>query len=388
MMRILLLLLLLLSGVLLGPYLIGQKGYVLIAMDSLTIEMTVVSLGFVIFALLLVFLTLEWLIKLTYSSISGTQNWLGNLSLRKKHQAFYAGLQAIAAGDHEQAIEQLQKIQQEDFAGVNLLAQAAAEMYLDNLAAAKQLWLQAAQYPGARVAARLMLAKQLLAQQPEQAIEQLKLLDEPQQKHKSVVKIWVQALAQSGQWQQLNRQLPSWKKVLAAEYQHWQNLAATGIYAEIASKHGANQLKQSWQDSPRSTRKDPAQRAAYIQQLLLQGMHQDAEAALVQEAKASADPLLLPLYKQLQLPNPAAAIRQLEAWLRQDDSNGQLYSTLGHLAFNSGDMILAEKALSKAIALTQQQQDILRLAELKERQQDHLAALALYKQSVQQDKHR
>ena len=110
-------------------------------------------------------------------------------------------------------------------------------------------------------------------------------------------------------------------------------------------------------------------------------MHQDAEQALVEYQKTGPEPLLLPLYKQLQLPNPAAAIRQLENWLKQDDSNLQLYSTLGHLAFNAGDMTLAEKALGKAIALGQQQQDILQMAALN--QQDNISALKLYKQGMQ-----
>jgi len=94
--------------------------------------------------------------------------------------------------------------------------------------------------------------------------------------------------------------------------------------------------------------------------------------------------MLLPLYKELRLSHPTRALKQLEQWLKVDDMNVELLSTLGTLAYHANDLSLAEKALSKAIKLGNRQQDILLLAKIKESQQDDQQALALYKQSLAQ----
>jgi HemY protein len=88
------------------------------------------------------------------------------------------------------------------------------------------------------------------------------------------------------------------------------------------------------------------------------------------------------LFKQIQLPNPAGAIKKLEQWLKKDDLNVQLLSALGHIAFNANDKLLAEKALAKAIKLGNQQQDLVLMASIKESQDDQKQALQLYKQSM------
>ena len=89
-----------------------------------------------------------------------------------------------------------------------------------------------------------------------------------------------------------------------------------------------------------------------------------------------------PLFKQIKLPNPAAAITKLEGWLKHDDLNVALLSALGHIAFNANDKVLAEKALAKAIKLGNRQEDLILMATIKESQDDQKQALQLYKQSM------
>jgi HemY protein len=160
--------------------------------------------------------------------------------------------------------------------------------------------------------------------------------------------------------------------------------ASKGSFAEIASKEGATELKQNWLAQPRATRKDPAQQAAYIQQLLDQGMYADAEQTLVNCQKSGPQPQLVPLFKQIKLPNPTLSIRTLESWIKNDDLNVDLLSALAHVANNSGDKVLAEKALAKAIKLDNRQQDILLMANIKESQHNQDQALQLYKQGLAQ----
>lgn len=383
MIRILMVFVGLLIAVLIGSLIFDDKGYVFIEFSEWIIEMNVFSMAIMGILLLVGLLLLFWLIQKLYMLVSGSKNWLGNWGSRRKKNAFTNGLIALAENNYLEARKQLASIEQEDFDGLNLLAAAEAELQLKDHQRARENWQLAATYPKSALAANMSLIRSHLQhQQNAEALAIIERMDDKQQKQPAVLRLWAQALAQAGKWHELKDRLKSWKKPLGDDYQYFMQQASQGDFAEIASKQGAQQLKENWQSLPRATRKDPAQQAAYIQQLLAQGMHEDAEQALVEYQKDGPHPLLLPLFRQLVLPNPAAAIKKLESWLKHDDMNVELLSTLGQLAYQAKDYSLAEKALAKAIKLGNRQQDLRLMASIKENQLDEHQALQLYKQSL------
>lgn len=383
--RILALFIGLLIAVLVGSLIFDDKGYVFIEFSDWIIEMNVFSMAIMAILTLVGLLLLSWVVKKLFMLFSGSKNWLGNWGSRRKKNAFTNGLIALAENNYLEARKQLASIEQEDFDGLNLLAAAEAEVQLAQPQRARENWRLAATFPKSALAANMSLIRDHL--QHQQASDALVIIGEMSEKQKSqpvVLRLWAQALAQAGKWQELKDRLKGWKKPLGEDYAHFMQAASKGSFAEIASKQGAQQLKENWQSLPRATRKDPAQQAAYVQLLLDQGMHQDAEQALVEYQKDGPHPLLLPLFKQLSLPNPAPAIKKLENWLKHDDMNVELLSTLGHLAYHAKDYSLAEKALAKAIKLGNRQEDLRLMASIKEDQQDEHQALQLYKQSLGQ----
>lgn len=372
------------TGLILGPALVEYDGYVLVVMEHGTLQLRVFGVFLLLFGFFIVGWIFLWLIKNALRMFSGSKSWLWSWSSRKRQNAFTEGLLALASGDYQDAQKQLARIEQEDFDGVNLLAAAEVELQLGNPAKAYDLWQQATSFPKALLAAKLNLARHCLAQNDtKQAQEIIDSFDDKHKKLKSVVVLAAQALAQSGRWQELESKLPKWKKVLGPEYPIWQQKASQGSFAEIASKEGALQLKQSWNEKPRAVKKDPAQQSAYVQQLLAQQMFSDAQEALSEFQKAGPHPMLLPLMRQLKVKNPANSIKLLEKWIKADDLNAELYSILGELAFNSGELDLSEKALGKAINLNHDQHDLQLMAAIKEQQNDNKKALELYKESVQ-----
>ena len=379
------LLVLLVIGLIAGPYLIGQKGYVLIALDNFTIEMTVVSLVFFILAAFVGFEIIMWLGKRAIGALSGSQKWFSGWSERKHSKAFTQGLVALDEANYVEAEKQLANVSDGKFSGVELLAAAQAANNLGHADKAVSLWEKAQKENASRLAATIHLIEHHIQHgDASEAIVLIKQLPEKEQKNERVVTLWVQALAESGQWQQLKDNLAGWKKQLSPEdYQYWMKQTAQGFYAELASKEGANPLKQYWQSLPRKTRNDPAQQSAYIEQLIGQGMHKDAEESLLSFQSKQPHPLLAPLFRQLRLTNPTATIKCLETWLKKDNDNAELLSILGQVAFNAKDWDLAERALAKAIRLSSDTKDILLLARVKEQQEDPSQALALYKQSLQ-----
>ncbi|WP_102797591.1 heme biosynthesis HemY N-terminal domain-containing protein [Bowmanella denitrificans] len=385
MIRFALLIVILLTGLVAGPMLAGQKGYVLIALDHWTIEMSVISLGLTLLFGIVAFLLLEWLVKRLLTLLTGSRRWLGGWSERKRQKAFTRGLVALEEANYQEAEKQLSRVDSAAFNGLDLLASAQAAAKRKQWDKARELWMQARAFPASELAATLHLVKlEIQQQQAAEALQLLEALSEKHQQHPRVALLWAKALAHAGRWHELQDRLKGWKKTLGLEkYDFWMRQAAQGVFAEIASKEGANQLKLNWQGLPRAKRQDPAHQAAYAEQLMEQGMHQDAEQVLVEGQKQGPHPLLLPLFKKLRSSNPVAAMRKLEEWLKKDEQNAELLSALGHLAKHTRDFSLAEKALTKALSIRSSQDDLLALAEIKEAQQDNKQALALYKQSLQ-----
>jgi HemY protein len=383
MIRIFIVLVLLLIALMLCAMLFDDRGYVFVEFNGWVLEMNVFSLGISLIFIFVGFMVINWMVKTSLLAASGSRNWLGNWGQRKKQRAFTTGLLALAETNYALAKTTLAKIEHEDFDGINLLAAAEVEKKLGQPEQAKAYWRMASTYEKSALAAKLCLIRDHLHQnQGEQALDLIQALTQKQQQHRVLIKLWAQALGQAGQWQTLKQQLKGWKKALGTDYAPLMQQASQGDFAEIASKEGASQLKQNWQSLPRSTRKDPAQQSAYIQQLIDQGMFTDAQQALVAYQKAGPQPLLVPLFKQIKLPQPTASIKLLETWLKQNPEDVEHLSALAHLAHHAKDMVLAEKALKKAITLGNQPQDLQLLAQIKEAQNEQSQALALYKQSM------
>ncbi|MGB2426155.1 MAG: heme biosynthesis HemY N-terminal domain-containing protein [Alteromonas sp.] len=367
-----------------GSQLVENRGYVLIRLGDVAFEtsfltLMVLFIGSTILLLLLFFVS-KRLLRITL----GSKYWLGSFSQRRLSKAYFKGMTAYFEGDLERADRWLKRTRSGDFDGVNLLAAGQVAADLGDRDRAEKCWLQAADESSADYAAKVCIAKSHLANnEAEQALEVIKVLSEEEQKRVSIVNLWISILAQLGRWQEIQQRLPGWRKPLGDAYSDWATQASKGEFAEIASRSGANELIQHWHQLPRASRKDRAKQAAYVQQLLDQGMHNEAQKHLVEWQGMGPVEELLPLMQQLRLPNPAPAVKLLEHWLKKDDNNVEYLTVLGAIAMNCGNDILAEKVLQKAIKLEPTQERLRMLAQISERQQDNVRALALYKQSVE-----
>jgi len=373
----------LLAALIVAPQVVGDKGYVLISMGSLVIEMTVVSLAISLLVAIVLIWVLLKILGVVKGWLTGSRQWFGRLSRKKRQRSFYRGVQAYAQGELMQARKAFEQSLEGDFDGANLLLAAQVAFELGEPKRAAELLDHASDYEHCAVAARVQQARMLKREgNPEAALVVLDKLNEKQAAEKSVVQLKADCLAQAGQWQTIQTQLPQWRKTLKKDAVPLAQRAAKGKFSELASKQGANALKQYWAELPRKKRHDEAFRAAYVEQLLEQGMHQDAEECLVQWQNHGPEASLMPFFKALQMPNPAAAIALLESWIKRDDTNRQYYSLLGHVAYNANDLNLAERALLKAVKLNETREDLLLLAQISERQQDNTKALAFYKQGM------
>lgn len=367
-----------------APALVGDKGYVLISMGNLMVETSVVALGIMAFIALVGFWIISILIRRTMHLTKRSGSWFGNRSKRKQQQAFYRSIQALAEGEWEAATRAAEQTESGDFEGVNYLVAAQAAVARLRPDTAVRKLNEAAEYKSSALAARVTLARMAIAENdPLLALKELETLDDKQQASAPAIKLRVMALANSGQWEALESELTGYKKVLGDDYYAWSKQIAKGRLSEVASKQGAIQLKAFWQELPRKQRNDVGYQAAYAEQLLAQGMHQEAQELLIEWQKRGPVSELLPLFKQLQLPNPAPSVKTLEKWIKTDEENSELYKVLGYVAYNAGDLVLADKALQKAMKLKPTQEGLLMLARLNEQNNNNELAMDFYKQSLQ-----
>lgn len=366
-----------------APAMVDNKGYVLISMGNLVVETSVVALGIMLLGAIVIWMLASMLFGrvIRFTRFSGS--WFGGRAARKKQRAFYRSIQALAEGEWDAATKAAEIAEQGEFEGVNYLVSAQAAVARGRQDTATRKLNEAAEYPSSALAARVTLARMALAaHQPKDALAELDKLDDKQKATRPAITLRVQALAESNQWATLESELDGYKKVLGEQYTVWSKQIAKGRLAEVASKQGAIQLKTFWESLPRKQRNDVGYQAAYAEQLLAQGMHQEAQSVLLGWQKRGPQAAFLPLLKQLALPNPAPTIQALEKWIKADEENAELYRILGQVAYRANDLALANKALQKAMKLEPTQEGLLLLAEINEKARDHESALAYYKQSI------
>ena len=367
-----------------APSLVDQKGYVLIQAGSHVIQTNLISLTIMIFGAVAAYLLLAMLVKRLLRLFSGSRHWFGTRKTKRLQKRYEHGLQALMLGQPKQAVMALEDTVGAEFGGLNYLALAQAHLALEQHDSANKYLALAKEYDDAAETAVILGANaELKLGQADKAVALLKPSMDTAKPSANIVKTYARALAEDGQWTELAQSLASWKKQLGDDYANWAKGIARGKLSEVASRHGANQLKQTWAELPRKQRNDEVYIFAYIEQLLAQGMHADGQRILLDSQKKGPNAVLLPLFKQLELADPSPSFRQLEQWIKADSENAELYSTLGHLAYHCADPVLAQKALSKAIALKPTQADMLLLAQLSEDNNDASQALTLYKQSAE-----
>jgi len=369
--------------ILFGHSLIGQKGYVLIALGNTTIEMSVISALITLTLFLLAIRFGEWALRAIFSALAGSRKWFGVLSQRRQKKAFYDAINALATGQLVTAKKSIARTFGGEFGGVNYILAADIERQLNNDDNVVRLLEAAHTYPQSEETATIQLATWFTNHaQFQSALDALKRLPKNTRKTKTLGKVWLTTLAGLKQWHLLKDKLAEFKKVLGDDYIVWAQGATQGEFNAIVSKQGANALIQHWQNLSKTARSDIANQRAYLQLLIEQGMSAEAEPILVSLSGKQAKPVFYDLFKMLKHPNPTKAVATVEHWIKNDPQNGDLYSVLAHLAANSGDDQLAEKAVTKSLDLRANSQDAALYASLLENRQDFKQASLVYKNAL------
>ena len=387
MIKFVILLVILFAAFVFGHNLLDIQGRVIIAMPEAMYEMKLfTSIVFLIFGLIALWI-IYWVVVKLVRALIGSRKWLGTYSRNQQTNAYYESINAILNNQQDLALQQIRKTIGADFKGSNYLIAAELETQNNNYQQAKAYLIQAMDYPKTESIAKLKQAElNLLEGDATEAMTSLSAIEGKARKTQGFVLHKLRILASLNDWAQIESVAKDNKKVLGEEYVNWASRCIKGEFAAIASKQGANALKQHWHDLPRAAKRDVANQVVYVQLLIDQGLYSDAETELVAFSSKQNDPALFALFKQLIMPNPSKAIKYTEHEIKKRPEHAELYSVLAHLAFNSGDVELCRKALSKSLELKPTAEDKALLARVLEQNNDYEGANALYQGLIEETK--
>lgn len=305
MFRTLFLMLLLLVGLISGPYLAGNQGYVRIETATTVIEMSIVMLVvFFVIAMAVVYL-LEWFFTKMCRMSSGAYNWFSNRKHKKAQQETLEGLMRMSEGNYSKAEKLFSKnAKHSDEPVLNLIKAAeAAQQKGDDLAANKYL-IKAAEIAGPNNVAVELSRTKILVQQGKlpAARTAIDSLLELAPHNDEVLRLAIQIYTESKAYVALDRLLSEVGQrsfLTPQEYANLEHFVDDGLQNERLQEEGQEGLLTWWENQPNRRRKSVYSRVGIIQRLIDSDDHQSAEEIALETLKKFEDKQLHGLFVQL-----------------------------------------------------------------------------------------
>lgn len=388
MIKLLLLVAALIAGIVVGPMIAGNQGYVLISVANQTLEMSLTTLILLVIVLLGAFFLLETLIKRLLSMSSTTRGWFTGRKTRKARQQTSAGLMKVIEGDWKQAEKlAIKSAKYSDTPVLNYLAAAEAAQGLGNATQRDEYLKQAADIDNQSLAVALTRAKlQFHQRQYEQAIATLQDIKQDNSRNPVLLALLKDCYLKLEDWKPLLALLPQLEKagvISANDTADLELTAECGIMSHIAKQHGSEGLLSYWNSLSRKAKQRPVLIANFV--TLMSQHNADNEAyTVLRDAlkKSSNDESLITLIPTLKLADSHPAIVRLQELLRHDGSNPSTHSALGQLFMREGQWEQAKSHFEQAIALRPSVTDYGYLIEVLDKLDDGQAAANLSRQAL------
>ena len=351
MIRVLLLIAVLALAMWFGPTLVNHAGYIKVVVIGQVFETTLLGLALLIIAAMAVLWLLGVVLRKLFHLKHLSFNFLRWRRQRKAQQAYELGVQAYAKQQWALASQLLEKACQDDFmlSEKRMLA-AYAAFYAGNVTLANQ---QLEALDDSNSSSWFVQADLLLQQnQPAKACVLLADKVNAQSADKGLGQLYLFALQQAGQWQQLLQMVPLALKQQWFDKDKWRqqrfNIYPAAI-SQLSQQQRFDENADYWQNLPAKERKSTAANIGRAWALAQSGQNEAAEKLLLSHLQLAELPQVLPHVRQIPLGNAVLKLRkQAQQWLRDNSSNGYLYALLAYLAEQEGELQQAELAWSKA----------------------------------------
>ncbi|ART80449.1 heme biosynthesis HemY N-terminal domain-containing protein [Oceanisphaera avium] len=387
MIRLAIIIAILAAGLIIGPNITGQQGYMLLAFGNYTIETTatVFLVAVVVFYLLLLFI--EWLLGRIFGIGYKTRHWFMGRRRKKALNYTQSGMQAMIAEDYVAAEKMLYKgAKGNELALLNYLNAATAAQALGQ-DEKRDNYLRLAQQhnPDAGLAVGLTQARlQYQEGQYDLALEKVRQLNKEYASQTALLKLQKDVYLATKQWPELMITLNALNKqtlLMDPEYSLLKQQAYEGWFESVATHEGSAGLIALWQDLPRKEKYQAQVLVPLCERLITLGAHQEARRLLLEGIDKDADPRILLCLTKLELSDYHPLLVSLEKRAKKHAS-APLHSVLGQLYLKDNKPELAEQHLLLAVSQQATPTDYILLAGLAEQRQDSAQANEYYRQSL------
>ncbi len=381
-------LIILVFAVWLGIKIAADPGYALFAYQNWTVEM---PLWFATLATIILFLILHNIILLirgTGALAKRMKIWSAGRKARKSQVRTNRGLLELAEGKWQSAEKLLMsKVKYNSAPLINYLGaaraaqeQGAYERRDDYLRMAHE------RTPGSEIAVGLTQAElQYSHQQLEQSLATLRHLQNMVPKHAYVLKLLKHLYVELGDWECLLELIPELRKrkVLSSEeLQALEQQAYKALLTTAVKSRQPNELQHVWDRLSRSLRRDKAIVKLYVEGLVQQHSHNDAELVLRDHLKHQWDGELVALYGQIETEYPEKQLDVAEGWLKSHGNSPALLLSLGYLCMRNKLWGKAKDYLQTSIDLEPTAEAYQQFGALLEHLEEPETALQQYRQGL------
>ena len=295
MFRVLFLMIALLAGLVAGPYLSGQQGYVRIETANNIIEMSITTLVIFFVIALAIIYGLEWIIIRFLRLSRGSYNWFSRRKRVRAQKQTLEGLVKMNEGDYAKAEKLIGKNAKHSAEPVlNLIKAAEAAQQRGDEFSANRYLIEATELAGSdnllvEIARTRILLKQNKLPAARSSVDSLL---EMSNRNKEVLKLAVDIYLRSKAYQALDEILDSVENgglFSTEEFQELRTQTENGLLDEKMNEEGVDGLLAWWDNLPRRRRNNIDLKVGLIQRLIDCNDHESAAEFTLEILKKIGD---------------------------------------------------------------------------------------------------
>lgn len=299
MFRVLFLMIALLAGLVAGPYLSGQQGYVRIETANNIIEMSITTLVIFFVIALAIIYGLEWIITRFLRLSRGSYNWFSRRKRVRAQKQTLEGLVKMNEGDYAKAEKLIGKNAKHSAEPVlNLIKAAEAAQQRGDEFSANRYLIEATELAGSDNLLVEIARTRILLQQNKlpAARSSVDSLLEMSNRNKEVLKLAVDIYLRSKAYQALDEILDSVENsglFSTEEFQELRTQTENGLLDEKMNEEGVDGLLAWWDELPRRRRNNVDLKVGLIQRLIDCNDHESAAEFTLEILKKIGDNTLI-----------------------------------------------------------------------------------------------
>ena len=367
MFRVLFLMIALLAGLVGGPYLSGQQGYVRIETANNIIEMSITTLVIFFVIALAIIYGLEWIITRFLRLSRGSYNWFSRRKRVRAQKQTLEGLVKMNEGDYAKAEKLIGKNAKHSAEPVlNLIKAAEAAQQRGDEFSANRYLIEATELAGSDNLLVEIARTRILLQQNKlpAARSSVDSLLEMSNRNKEVLKLAVDIYLRSKAYQALDEILDSVENgglFSTEEFQELRTQTENGLLDEKMNEEGVDGLLAWWDELPRRRRNDVDLKVGLIQRLIDCNDHESAAEFTLEILKKIGDntPIGKALCTQITRLQPEDNSKLIKLVAKRAKHAGDVEKccinrALGYLYVRNNEFSQAAEVFKKVIACPNQ----------------------------------